>query len=53
VIPKEHAVKLHELSDDSLADLLPVAKRVALALGVKDYNVLQNNGSNYISFNDI
>jgi len=44
VIPKEHAVKVHELSDDSLADLLPVAKKVALALGVKDYNVLQNNG---------
>jgi diadenosine tetraphosphate (Ap4A) HIT family hydrolase len=37
-------VKFHELSDDSLADLLPVAKKVALALGVKDYNILQNNG---------
>ena len=44
MIPKEHAVKFHELSDDSLADLLPVAKKVALALGVKDYNILQNNG---------
>jgi diadenosine tetraphosphate (Ap4A) HIT family hydrolase len=49
VIPKEHAVFLHELSDDSLADLLPVAKTVAKAIGVRDYNILQNNG---ISFRD-
>ena len=44
IIPKEHAVKFHELSDDTLADILPVAKKVALALGVSDYNLLQNNG---------
>jgi diadenosine tetraphosphate (Ap4A) HIT family hydrolase len=44
VIPKEHAVKLHELSDETLSDLLPVVKKVSLALGVKDYNILQNNG---------
>lgn len=44
VIPKEHAMKLHELSDDSLADLLPVAKKVALAVGAENYNILQNNG---------
>jgi diadenosine tetraphosphate (Ap4A) HIT family hydrolase len=48
VIPKEHAVKLHELSDESLADLLPVAKKIALALGVKDYNILQNNGTKWL-----
>jgi len=44
VIPKEHTVTLHELSDDSLADLLPVAKKVAKAIGVTNYNILQNNG---------
>ncbi|KAJ3021903.1 Adenosine 5'-monophosphoramidase [Thoreauomyces humboldtii] len=44
VIPKEHAQFMHELSDASLADLLPVAKKVALALNVPNYNVLQNNG---------
>ena len=27
-----------------MADLLPVAKKVALALGPSAYNVLQNNG---------
>jgi len=44
VIPKEHTVTLHELSDDSLADLLPVAKKVAKAVGITNYNILQNNG---------
>ncbi|ORY84436.1 HIT-like protein [Protomyces lactucae-debilis] len=45
VIPKEHAEKMHELSDASLADLLPVAKKVALAVGSENYNILQNNGA--------
>jgi diadenosine tetraphosphate (Ap4A) HIT family hydrolase len=45
VIPKEHGVKFHDLSDETLADMLPVAKKVALALGIKDYNLLQNNGT--------
>lgn len=47
VIPKEHTVKFHELSDESLADILPVAKKIALALGIKDYNLLQNNGNRF------
>lgn len=37
-------MKFHELSDETLADILPVAKKVALALGASDYNLLQNNG---------
>lgn len=45
MIPKEHAVKFHQLSDETLADLLPVAKKVAIALGATDYNLLQNNGT--------
>lgn len=45
VIPKEHATKFHELSDETLADLLPVTKKVAAALGVNDYNILNNNGT--------
>ncbi|KAI8826562.1 HIT-like domain-containing protein [Fimicolochytrium jonesii] len=44
VIPKQHAQFMHELSDESLADILPVAKKVAKALNVPNYNVLQNNG---------
>ncbi|KZP13914.1 HIT-like protein [Athelia psychrophila] len=44
VIPKYHAEKLHELPDEYLADALPVAKKIALAQGVTNYNILQNNG---------
>lgn len=52
VIPKHHGAKLHNLPDESLADLLPVAKRLVVALGldvdgaeaVPGYNILQNNG---------
>jgi diadenosine tetraphosphate (Ap4A) HIT family hydrolase len=40
----DHAQFMHELPDDYLADLLPSAKKVALALGADNYNVLQNNG---------
>lgn len=41
---------MHQLSDESLADLLPVAKKIALALQESEgssnmaYNILQNNG---------
>jgi diadenosine tetraphosphate (Ap4A) HIT family hydrolase len=45
VIPKTHAQYLHQLPDDSMADLGPVLRRVAAAIGAKDYNILQNNGS--------
>ncbi|EPX70865.1 adenosine 5'-monophosphoramidase [Schizosaccharomyces octosporus yFS286] len=44
VIPKEHSEKLTGLSDESLADILPVAKKVAKAIGAENYNFLQNNG---------
>lgn len=44
VIPKYHVEKMHQLPDEYLADALPVAKKIALALGVEDYNILQNNG---------
>ncbi|KAJ4482478.1 HIT-like domain-containing protein [Lentinula aciculospora] len=45
VIPKYHAAKMHELPDEYLADALPVAKKIALAQGAEDYNILQNNGA--------
>jgi diadenosine tetraphosphate (Ap4A) HIT family hydrolase len=44
VIPKHHAAKLHELPDEHLSELLIVAKKIALATGAEDYNILQNNG---------
>ncbi|KAF8435290.1 HIT-like domain-containing protein [Terfezia claveryi] len=44
VIPKFHGEKLHDIPDDQLAELLPVAKNIAIACGAIDYNILQNNG---------
>ena len=49
VIPKEPAVTLDALSDESAAALGRVLPRICRAViavtGVKDYNVLENNGS--------
>ncbi|EJT75808.1 hypothetical protein GGTG_05737 [Gaeumannomyces tritici R3-111a-1] len=45
VIPKFHGVKLHDIPDDSLTEILPVAKKLAQAAGATEYNVLQNNGA--------
>ncbi|KAG0316544.1 Adenosine 5'-monophosphoramidase [Linnemannia gamsii] len=44
IVPKHHAQFLHELPDAEMTDLLPTAKKVALAIGCKEYNILQNNG---------
>ena len=44
VIPKYHAAQMHELPDEYLSDILPLAKKVAKATGAEQYNVLQNNG---------
>ncbi|OAP65626.1 hypothetical protein AYL99_01598 [Fonsecaea erecta] len=44
VIPKHHGVKLTDIPDDSLTDILQVLKKIAVATGAENYNVLQNNG---------
>ncbi|RKP01749.1 hypothetical protein CXG81DRAFT_11607 [Caulochytrium protostelioides] len=44
VIPKHHGEKLTDMPDEYLADVMPVAKKIATALGCADYNILQNNG---------
>lgn len=44
MIPKTHAEKLHQVPDAELAELLPVAKKIAIAVGAENYNILQNNG---------
>ncbi|ODQ49180.1 hypothetical protein PICMEDRAFT_14655 [Pichia membranifaciens NRRL Y-2026] len=51
VIPKYHGAKLHNLPDEYLQDILPVVKKLTVALGLNvdgpegaGYNVLQNNG---------
>jgi len=35
---------LHDIPDDQLAEVLSVTKKIAIAQGVEDYNILQNNG---------
>jgi histidine triad (HIT) family protein len=48
VIPREAAVRLDELSEESaeaLGRALPrIARAIVAATGARDYNVLQNNG---------
>ncbi|KAJ7237920.1 HIT-like domain-containing protein [Mycena haematopus] len=44
VIPKYHAVTLGDLPDEYLRDIGPVVKKIALATGVEQYNIVQNNG---------
>ncbi|KAL2278003.1 hypothetical protein FJTKL_14972 [Diaporthe vaccinii] len=44
IIPKYHGEKLADIPDEHLTELLPVAKKIAIASGAKDYNILQNNG---------
>ena len=48
VIPKERRAFVHELSDESAAAIGRVLPRLSRAVmrvtGVKDYNILQNNG---------
>jgi hypothetical protein len=40
-LPPDHAEKLHELPDEYLADALPIAKKIAIAQGAENYNILQ------------
>lgn len=44
VIPKHHGAKLTDIPDDQLSEILPVVKKLALASGAENYNILQNNG---------
>ncbi|KAI9018709.1 HIT-like domain-containing protein [Phycomyces nitens] len=44
IVPKYHAEFLHQVPDEYLASVMPLTKKIALAAGLKDYNVLQNNG---------
>lgn len=37
----DHAAKLNEIPDEYLADVMPIAKKIAVALGAENYNILQ------------
>lgn len=40
-VGKDHGEKLHDIPDEYLADALPIAKKLAIATGATDYNILQ------------
>ncbi|KWU43480.1 RmlC-like cupin [Rhodotorula sp. JG-1b] len=44
VIPKYHGAKLHDIPDEHLGEILKTLKKIAVAQGVENYNILQNNG---------
>ncbi|OBZ75062.1 Hit family protein 1 [Grifola frondosa] len=44
IIPKYHSNRMDEVPDKYLAEILPLAKKIAKAIGCVDYNILQNNG---------
>ncbi|KAH8724634.1 HIT-like domain-containing protein [Phaeosphaeriaceae sp. PMI808] len=44
IIPKHHGAKLHDIPNDQLSEVLAVTKQIAVAQGLEDYNILQNNG---------
>lgn len=41
VIPKYHSASMDEVPDEYLAEILPLAKKIALSIGCTDYNILQ------------
>jgi diadenosine tetraphosphate (Ap4A) HIT family hydrolase len=45
IFPKRHVASLHEMSVAELSDVLPIVKRLVVALDIGDYNVIQNNGA--------
>ncbi|KAF8228789.1 HIT domain protein, partial [Tricholoma matsutake] len=45
IIPKYHCNRMDELPDEYLAEILLLAKKVAKANGLPEYNILQNNGA--------
>ncbi|KIM23970.1 hypothetical protein M408DRAFT_332029 [Serendipita vermifera MAFF 305830] len=45
IIPKYCGAKLADIPDEFLADAMPVAKKIAIATGATNYNILQNNGA--------
>ena len=49
ILPKQHADNIYELSDETAAKVLPLAKKIAAAMiqatGCDGINIIQNNGT--------
>lgn len=44
VIPRKHGAYLHEYDEQDLKEVLPTIQKIIKCLGLKKYNILQNNG---------
>lgn len=44
VVPKTHAERFHQANLEELEEVMTVLHKIAIALEVEDYNILQNNG---------
>lgn len=44
-LPKVHAEKMHQIDDEVLAEIIKTIKKVAKAMNLDNYNILQNNGA--------
>ena len=44
IIPKVHIEQFHYTSNEYLYEIISVAKRIALALEIENYNLILNNG---------
>ena len=44
VIPKRHAIRMHDLPDTTVREIAVTLKRLAAAMDLRSYNLLQNNG---------
>ena len=40
-MPADHGEKLHDVPDEDLKEVMVVAKKIAVAQGLVDYNILQ------------
>ena len=43
--PKRHTPAFHDVDDQDLSEILLVIRKVASAMELENYNILQNNGS--------
>lgn len=41
----DHSNRMDEVPDEYLADILPIAKKLAKVMGIVDYNILQVSSS--------
>lgn len=49
----DHSTKLHDTPDEYLAEAMPIAKKIATALGAENYNILQVRASDILTVSQL